>query len=304
VFLALAAAVSGCAMAGPHAAPPASAPAPAVPVRAAAANPAPPVPPEERAAPAARPVPVLMYHEVGVAPPHAPLWQLYVAPDLFAAQVEALRKAGYTAVTLQQAYDAWHGLATLPPHPVVFTFDDGYAGVFAHAVPTLAALGWPAVLNLQVGRLDVPGGLTREQVRQMIADGWEVDDHTITHPDLTTLSPLRLRQEVVGAAEAIRSQFGVPVRFFCYPAGRYNPAVVAAVHAAGFLGATTTWPGYADPTTEGYWTLDRIRVSGGEAPAALLASLRWYGNHAPSPPPPSFPPPSGGKTPPPAGQKA
>jgi len=34
--------------------------------------------------------------------------------------------------------------------------------------------------------------------------------------------------------------FHVPVNFFCYPAGRYDDAVIAAVQGAGYLGATTT----------------------------------------------------------------
>jgi peptidoglycan/xylan/chitin deacetylase (PgdA/CDA1 family) len=238
-----------------------------------------------------QPVPILMYHVIGPVPAKDPLWRLYVAPDLFAAQMAALREAGYQAVTLQQAYDAWQGRASLPAKPIVLSFDDGYAGVFEHAVPLLRGYGWPAVLNLQTGRLGVPGGLTVDQVRTMIADGWEVDDHTVTHPDLTAVSPERLRAEIVGAAETIRRDFGVPVRFFCYPAGRYDPEVVAAVRAAGFLAATTTWPGEADPAVDGLWTLSRIRVDAGESPAALLAELARLAAAPPLPPPPAFPPP-------------
>lgn len=263
----------------------------------------PTVPPGTEAAPAARadgaalpaaspPIPILMYHVIDVPPPGAPLPDLYVSPDLFAAQVAALAAAGYHALTLQQAYDVWQGWSPAPPRPIVFTFDDGYVSVVTHALPVLAARGWPGVLNLRVGRIGVPGGLTPDQIRDLVQHGWEVDDHTVTHPDLTTLSPGRLQEEIVGAAERIRREFGVPARFFCYPAGHYNPAVVAAVRAAGFLGATTTWPGDAYPPTQGYFTLDRIRVDRGESPARLLAVLAQYAAELPPPPPPAFPPPS------------
>jgi hypothetical protein len=36
--------------------------------------------------------------------------------------------------------------------------------------------------------------------------------------------------------------FGVPANFFCYPSGRYDPTVIAAVRDAGYLAATTTRP--------------------------------------------------------------
>src|SRR5688572_20553453 len=72
-------------------------------------------------------VPILMYHQLRTAPDGARQRALYVRPRDFAAQVRALRRAGYTAVTLQRVWDAWHGRATLPRRPVVFSFDDGYA---------------------------------------------------------------------------------------------------------------------------------------------------------------------------------
>lgn len=240
------------------------------------------------------PIPILMYHVIGVLPAHAPLAGLYVAPDLFAAQMAALAAAGYQAITLDQAYAIWSGHAAAPPHPIVLSFDDGYVGVYEHAVPVLQAHGWPAVLNLQVGRLGIPGGLTADEVRAMIRLGWEVDDHTVTHPDLTRVTPARLETEIVGAAQSIRQQFAVPVHFFCYPAGRYDPAVVAAVRAAGFLGATTTWPGDAYPPTEGSFTLDRVRVDGGEPPERLLRVLTALGQVEPGQPPAVFPPPPAG----------
>jgi peptidoglycan/xylan/chitin deacetylase (PgdA/CDA1 family) len=257
-------------------------PAPGAVVQAPALVPGPPPPA----------IPILMYHVIAAPPPHAAYAGLYVSPQLFAAQMAALRQDGYQAITLQQAYDIWHGHAPAPARPVVLSFDDGYAGVFENAVPLLKAYGWPAVLNLQVGRLNVPGGLTTDQVRQMIADGWEVDDHTVTHPDLALLPASRLQREIVGAAETIRQTFGVPVRFFCYPAGDYDAAVVAAVKAAGFLGATTVWPGLADPAVDGDFTLARVRVSGGESASALLATLSSLARGKPVPPPAAYPPPA------------
>lgn len=234
-------------------------------------------------------IPILMYHVVGIRPARAPYPNLYVAPTLFAAQMAALAHAGYAPLTLQGAWDVWHGKAEAPAHPIVLSFDDGYAGVYENAVPVLKARGWPAVLNLQTGRLDIPGGLSDAQIRQMVADGWEIADHTVTHPDLTRVSATRLHAELHDSARVIRLRFGVTPRFFCYPAGRYNATVIAAVRAAGFLGATTTWPGEADLAVDGAYRLDRVRVNGGESAAALVAALRGLAREKPTAPPAAFP---------------
>jgi peptidoglycan/xylan/chitin deacetylase (PgdA/CDA1 family) len=105
----------------------------------------------------------------------------------------------------------------------------------------------------------------------MIASGWEVDSHTLTHPNLTAVSPARLWQEVHTSRVVLQRLFHVPVDFFCYPSGDFDAAVVAAVRRAGYLGATTTLPGLAVPSMPD--TLDRVRVDGGEQPSTLLATI-------------------------------
>jgi peptidoglycan/xylan/chitin deacetylase (PgdA/CDA1 family) len=108
-------------------------------------------------------------------------------------------------------------------------------------------------------------------VRKLLAAGWELDAHTLTHPDLTHVDAARLREEVTGSRTAIRRMFHVPVNFFCYPAGRYDPVVVAAVQQAGYLGATTTNYGLA--RAGDLFTLSRVRVSGSDGVKGLAAKL-------------------------------
>jgi peptidoglycan/xylan/chitin deacetylase (PgdA/CDA1 family) len=218
------------------------------------------------------PVPILMYHVVGAPPVGAAYPALFVTPALFAAQMHALRAAGWTAVTLGEAYGSWHGGPGLPSRSVVVSFDDGYRGQATAAARILGALGWPGVLDLEVHNLHVAGGLHPLEVRRMLAAGWELASHTLTHPDLTTVDAARLRRELAGSRALLGSRFGVDVRFFCYPAGRFDARVEAAVRAAGYEAATTEVPGTASATSPPY-ALPRIRVDGGESPAALLAAL-------------------------------
>jgi peptidoglycan/xylan/chitin deacetylase (PgdA/CDA1 family) len=220
-------------------------------------------------------VPILMYHVIGRAGPAQPYPQLIVSPGLFRAQVRWLHRHGFHAVTLRRVVAAWHGRARLPAHPVVLTFDDGYLGDQTVVRPVLAGLHWPGVLNLIASRMR-PGdstGLRRGAVRELLRAGWELDSHTTTHPDLTTLSRASLRREVSGSRVRLQRMFGVPVTGFCYPAGRYDRAVLAAVRRAGYRYATTELDGVAAPGDRPL-LLPRIRVAEGETPTQLGAAVR------------------------------
>jgi peptidoglycan/xylan/chitin deacetylase (PgdA/CDA1 family) len=218
-----------------------------------------------------KPVPILMYHVLSPPPANAPFPELYVAPASFRAEVAWLDAHGYRAVTLQRVFDAWRGAATLPAKPVVLSFDDGYLSDVRTALPVLEAHHWPGVLNLEVANLKPVWGIRPPGVRKLLAAGWELDAHTLTHPDLTTVDASRLSEEVTGSRTAIRKMFHVPVNFFCYPAGRYDAAVIAAVQHAGYLGATTTNYGLARPGD--LYTLDRVRVNGSDGVKGLAAKL-------------------------------
>ena len=190
-------------------------------------------------------VPILMYHVIEDPPAGAPWPLLYVSAAEFASQMAWLDRNGYTGTTLTEIWRNWHHGEALPPRPVVITFDDGYRSVFENALPVLEDLGWPGVLNLKVDNVGAPWGISERHVRALVAAGWELGAHTITHADLRSLDDAALEREVAGSRARIAKRFGVPVDFFCYPAGRYDQRVITAVRQAGFLGATTTNEGLA-----------------------------------------------------------
>ena len=222
-----------------------------------------------------RAVPVLMYHVIADPPASAPYPDLYIRRDELRAQVRWLAAAGYEAVTLGRVFDAWHGRATLPPRPIVLTFDDGYRSHVTAALPILAARHWPGVLNLDVSNLAPPWGVGLTGVRKLIAAGWAVDAHSLTHADLALASGAVLTREISGSRAEISRLFGVLPRFFCYPAGRYDAEAVAAVKAAGYEGATTTEPGLARPDEP--FMLERIRMDRGDGAAGLARKLARAG---------------------------
>ncbi len=225
------------------------------------------------------PVPILMYHVINDPPTGTPFPELWTPWKTFAATMYALKKAGFHGVTQGAMWAAWHGGPGLPRRPIVISFDDGYLSQSTHARPTLRALGWPGVLNIEGKNIDPKVGLSRHQVRGLIANGWEINAHTLTHPDLRTVSDAQLKLEVAGSRAKIQRIFGVPVDFFCYPAGKYDARAEAAVKAAGYRAATTVDPGIAKPTDDPF-ALPRIRVNGTDTPSSVVARARGGGSFA------------------------
>ena len=192
-------------------------------------------------------VPVLMYHVIAAPPSGAPFPGLYVQPQEFAAQMHALRTAGWHAVTLDQLKAYWTKGAKLPAgRPIVITFDNGYHSQYTEALPVLRKMGWVADENIQLSGLPPSqGGLTNDEVKAMVDAGWELDTQGISHADLITLDAARLHYQIDSARKTIQRRYGVPVNWFCYPSGHYDATVISAVRAAGFVGSTTVIPGWA-----------------------------------------------------------
>jgi peptidoglycan/xylan/chitin deacetylase (PgdA/CDA1 family) len=232
-------------------------------------------------------VPILVFHVI--APPlrGAPFPGLYVPPAEFAAQMQALSRAGYHAVTLDEVRRAWLGEGVLPARPIVLSFDNGYRTQYTKALPVLRRLGWVGVENIQLSGLPpAQGGLTRRDVRRLLAAGWELDTQGWSHADLPTLDAAQLHYQVAVARRLLRRDYHVPVDWFCYPSGRYDATVIDAVKAAGYVGATTVLPGWAR-RTEDLYRLPRLRVLGGTSPRALLALIA--GSERDRAAPPAYP---------------
>jgi peptidoglycan/xylan/chitin deacetylase (PgdA/CDA1 family) len=224
--------------------------------------------------PGTQAVPILMYHVIAPPPAGAPFPGLYVPPLQFSEQMQALKTAGWHAVTPDQLQAYWRrGVSLGPGHPIVLSFDNGYQSQYTQALPVLRRLGWVAEENIQLSGLPPSqGGLLQAQIRGLVAAGWELDTQGFSHADLITLDASALHYQVAVARRVIQQRFHVPANWFCYPSGHYDPTVVAAVKAAGYTGSTTVVPGWAHREDDPY-RLHRLRVLGGTTPQQLLSQL-------------------------------
>ena len=144
------------------------------------------------------PVPILEYHVIGEAPADAPYPELYVERPDFRHQLEWLDAHGYQAVTLEQVQEAWYEGGTLPPKPVVISFDDGYRPQFTFALPQLRKHGWAGVLNLKAEGSDLYESNVEGDDRRRL--GARLAHDPPLRPD--HLDAATLEEELAGSQEA------------------------------------------------------------------------------------------------------
>ncbi len=131
----------------------------------------------------------LLMHQVSNDPIHSRSGEdnvkhPWLSPAQFTALLDSLVARGYTFVSLETALNALDpgprsNTATLPPKPVLLTFDDGYASALTAATPILKEHHAVATMFFEgaaTGKL--PGRLTLANLRAMRASGvWTLESH-------------------------------------------------------------------------------------------------------------------------------
>jgi peptidoglycan/xylan/chitin deacetylase (PgdA/CDA1 family) len=111
---------------------------------------------------------------------------------------------------------------------VSVTFDDGWADQYANATPVMKQLGINGTYYIISGSMtDQPDYMTAAQVKSLYTAGNEIGSHTVTHPDLTTVSQADLVTEMSQSQTTLQNLLGVPVTDFAYPYGAYNANTLA-----------------------------------------------------------------------------
>ncbi|MGO4585647.1 polysaccharide deacetylase family protein [Arthrobacter sp. 2RAF6] len=123
----------------------------------------------------------------------------------------------------------------MPKTIISLTFDDGNADQLP-AEQLLKSLGLHGTFFITTSWIDNPSWLTRANLNSIAADGNEIGGHTITHPDLTTLSTSAATNEVCGGRTTLAS-WGFNATDFAYPFAAENSSVEQIVKNCGFASA-------------------------------------------------------------------
>lgn len=203
--------------------------------------------------PVSDPVPVLLYHAV-TDRPGSLIAPFTVTRSVFERQLDAVQAAGFRCITFSQLVQLRH-----PPcgevrahegagirageRVAVITFDDGYPDFATAALPALRERSMDCTLFVTTGWLDggtrrAPGPgdrmLAWSQLAELEAAGVEIGAHSHSHPQLDTLDPAALQEEMSLPRALLEDALGHVVPSVAYPHGYHGPRVRRSALRAGY----------------------------------------------------------------------
>lgn len=151
---------------------------------------------------------ILFYNDVASNAQEDPYYQWeaesYVPSAEFEQQVRILSELGYQTITLSQLVTVLLEGGELPEKPVMFTFDSTKLGQYVNAFPILTKYGMIGNLMLDGSQVDTKNCLNSEQVKEMMAAGWEIG---------------ATGQDIGQTKAQLQALFDVEILVYSYPGG-------------------------------------------------------------------------------------
>lgn len=199
----------------------------------------------------------------------------------------------YRVVSLGEIYRLTRSGAALPPRTLAITFDDCYRDNLA-AARVLAEHGLPATFFIPTAfvgtdyvfpwdsALKQMPNLSWEDVRAMHQLGFEIGSHTVSHPDMGTISAEQVCQELIESKAVLQDRLGSRVRWFAYPFGGVDNFRADCVPLLRQADYDASFSGYGGFIHRGMDTTILPRIPVPSFPSNLLLEihlsgcLRWY----------------------------
>ena len=219
-------------------------------------------------------IPILMYHNIGKAPPGTRLSSQYTGLGQFGRQMSVLHALGYRGLAMRDLLP--YLLQNKAGKVFGITFDDGYKDNFELALPILKQFAFTAtcfVVSNAIGQDNFwtkqQGVATKammqvEELRSWLAAGMELGSHTHNHVHLCQLQSEQARWELAISKEHLEGLLQVTIESFSYPYGEFDPRLAALVQELGYLSACTTLRGRVSLPYKGMdslFTLPRVHMT-------------------------------------------
>ncbi len=114
-----------------------------------------------------------------------------------------------------------------------------------------------------------------DDVKKLIALGFDVGPHTVSHVSFARETPARVEAEIRVSTARVREMTGQVPACYSYPYGRaedIGPDVIGVLRREGFLGAVTTVSGLNQPADD-LFRLKRLSITGNHQGVAFEASV-------------------------------
>jgi peptidoglycan/xylan/chitin deacetylase (PgdA/CDA1 family) len=177
-------------------------------------------------------------------------------------------------------------------HHAAVAFHDAFVSVCDNALPELALRGIPSTLFVPSGYLGQRQGwihdknhsdylevvVDAERLKSFDSNLVSIGSHTVSHTDLSAVSPQRASEELDRSRSELEAILGREVALFAFPYGRFNQELTNLSRRAGYQRVFTIRPDRAFSTTGEYVT-GSCAVSptdwGLEFRLKLLGAYQW-----------------------------
>ncbi|MBP2625859.1 MAG: polysaccharide deacetylase [Firmicutes bacterium] len=204
-------------------------------------------------------IPVLNYHQINNKAHNA----LTLSSQEFDAQMAYLHESGYNSISPDQLVDYLQYGKTLPPNPILITFDDGYEDNYRVAYPILQKYNFTATIFLITDFISNSNRyLTWSQVKEMQENGFSFGSHTLSHLFLTNASDNDILFQLTKSREAMEWRLNQKIEYLAYPGGAYDQQVIKLARQVGYRAAFTIDLG-RNTAKCGLFTLNRIPIFAG-----------------------------------------
>ena len=133
-----------------------------------------------------------------------------------------------------------HELLPIPDKLVILTFDDGCKSDLRFVMPLLKKYGFGATFFftdafLRKESLKGENYMTWEDAHTIYNEGFEIGNHTRTHPDVTRLSESELKTELKYIENRCKEYAIAEPKTFCYPGWNFDLNALQVLRGKGYL---------------------------------------------------------------------
>lgn len=164
-------------------------------------------------------VPVLCYHRIS----DGKKGDYTVSPATFSAHMKILADSGYHSISPAQLYDYLVYNKSLPPKPVMITFDDSRAEHRAIAARVLEKYGFKGVYFIMTITYNKTNYMSKEDIAKLAKAGHTIGLHSWDHTMVTRYKETAdWQKQVVEPKKKLEEIIGRNVEYWAYPNGVYD----------------------------------------------------------------------------------
>ena len=217
-------------------------------------------------------VPVLCYHHIRNFTAGGRLMGYEVSPEGFAAQMKALADSGYKTILPDDLYEYLVHGATLPPKPVMITFDDNDKEQFTIGETEMKKYGFKGVYFIMTISINRPRYMSAEELKQLSDSGHAIEGHTWDHHMVTKYTAATWDTQLVKPQKRLEAITGKPIKYFAYPFGLWNREAIPELKNHGYKLAFIL--STKRDSTEPLFTIRRMIIPGQWTPQGMIKAMK------------------------------